>query len=147
MTELNTKTLVEIAQKSSTAESFFDYASKRERDVRNAESHIRALRVQMSKEGYHPVPQDLLSMFRELERAGVGVLRGDKFKWNVSVKKLGSAVTETPNAEVMRSAIPTAQKSLVMCFDKHKEVSISFTPNLSKEEIGFLCEKLLKECQ
>lgn len=139
---INNKVIAEIAQKSPTAGNFFTYAACRERNVRDGESRLSSIKSQMTKEGFIPVPQDLLLMFKELERIGVGILQGDKFKWLVPIKKIGDAIRE-PRREILSKH----EKSLVICFDKHKEASVLYTPNLTKADVHFLCEKLLNECQ
>lgn len=141
---LNQEKIAEILQRTPTAEAFANYAACRERNIREGVSKLPAIRAQMSKDGFQPVPQDLLSMFRELERAGVGELKNDMFKWSVSIKEVGRALNPAKN-EVR--PLPTAHKSLVIFFDKNKEATISFTPNLSVEEVKFLAEKILNECK
>lgn len=148
---LNNKTISEIAQKSPTAEDFFTYAACRERHVRGGVSKLPDLRTQMKQEGFEPVPQDLLIMFRELHRAGVGELKGDTFKWNTSIKKVGEAVIGKTEILESKPAKTTAssriEKALVVWFDNKKHVSITFTPNLTKDEVSFLASKLLRECE
>ncbi len=146
MTQLNEGRLIEIAQKTPTAEEFFTYAAGRERNARDGITKLTQIREQMRIEGYHPVPQDLLSMFRELERAGVGKLEKDYFKWAVPIKTVGSTVTAKPAAKVATPSIPLARKNLVIYFDKSREINLQFTANLTKEEIAFVAEKLLQEC-
>ncbi len=148
---MNEKEVSEILQKTPTAEAFATYAACRERDVRNGISRLPKIREQMKQEGFHPVPQDLLAMFRELERAGIGKLSGDKFKWFTSIKKVGSAGS-TQSPKMLDSGkkdivIPKAQKTMVLFFDKNKEITVTFTPNLTRDDVAFLAEKILKECR
>jgi hypothetical protein len=140
---MNTKAIVEIMQKSPTAEQFATYAACRERNARDGVTRLPAIRAQMTKEGFHPVPQDLLTMFRELERAGVGKLSGDKFQWSVSIKQVGEALVE-PKAEAPKQKPEVPTKRFVMCFGNNKEAEISYTSTLTKEEVEFLCSKLLQ---
>lgn len=143
MTQLNAEKIAEILQRSPTAEAFATYAACRERNVRDGVSRLPAIRAQMAKEGFHPVPQDLLSMFRELERAGIGKLQGDQFKWSVSIKRVGEAI-ESPKP-VKAESIPTSAKELVIFFDKNKQVEVRFPENLTPAEIRFVADKLLQE--
>ncbi len=151
MVQVNKNTIAEIAKKSPTAEAFFTYAACRERNVRQGVSRLPAIRAQMSVEGFHPVPKDLVSMFQELARAGVGTLQGKEFKWNVPIREVGQAGSikeSTPHVEHhINRVIPQATKDLVIMFDTNKEVSIKFTANLTKDEINFIAAKLLKECK
>lgn len=147
---INNEKVVEILQKSPTAEAFATYAACRNRNVREGISRLPSIRAQMAKEGFHPVPQDLLSMFRELERAGIGHLWKDQFKWNVPIKEVASYL-EVPkkktSAQVYTHQRAVAEKTLVMSFGTDKKVSITFTPNLSKEDVDFMISKMLKECE
>lgn len=148
---INKNAIAEIAQKTPTAEAFFTYAACRERNVRDGVSRLSALRAQMIGEGFDPVPQELLSMFRELDRAGIGSLKGDFFRWGVPIKKVAEVVFEKPaRVEPIQkdplSELPKALKSLVIYYADGKEMSISFTPNLTREEVRFALEKVLREC-
>lgn len=145
---MNTKAITEIAQKSPTSEAFFTYAACRERNVREGVSRLSAIKAQMTKEGFHPVPQDLLAMFRELERAGVGQLHGDMFRWHVSIRKVGEAVVapkEAPSVPEIKPRPPT-NRSLVVYFDNGKEITADFTENLTRSEVENFCARLLKSC-
>lgn len=138
----NSKTIAEITQRTPTSEAFAEYASKRERNVRGGVSRLSIIKAQMIKEGYHIVPQDLLAMFRQYHDQGLGELSGDLFKWHISIKQLGNV------KEYKQRALPEKrpQKNLVVCFSSDKEASVSFTPNLTKEDIQFICDKMLQEC-
>lgn len=141
--------LVEIAQRNPTAENFFAYAAERERDIKLGVSRLPQLREQMRAAGYEPVPQDLLTTFRELERAGVGKLQGDRFRWDMPIKKLGEAVfgpkkEKQPAPKAEPRAIETHERTLVICFGKGREAAIRYT-DLTIEDVDFLREKLLLE--
>lgn len=155
---IDNEKIAEIMQKSPTAEAFATYAACRERNVRDGISRLPAIRAQMAKEGFHPVPQDLLAMFRELERAGVGQLWKDQFKWNMPIKDVGAAF-EAPKSETPRTQVAEVKPSahiapannhnrriLTMSLGEGKEVSLSFTPNLSREDIRFVMQKALRLC-
>lgn len=144
---INNSAIAEIADRTPTAEAFFTYAACRERNVREGISRLSAIRVQMAKEGFTPVPQDLLSMFRELEKVGVGQLKGDLFKWSVSIKEVGETISAPREHMAEIPKIPKSIKTFAVYYDNGRHASISFTPNLTKEEIKFLAEQLLKECK
>ena len=162
MAQINERVLTEIAEKSATAEAFFEYASKRTRNVRDGVSRIVQIKEQMRHEGYHTIPQDLLSMFKELERAGLGELKGDSFKWNVPIREVGMVVTKRGSrpkavphidpihhsnvhtfADTQRT---TPAKSLTIMFASGKEATIQISASLSREEVRILTDKLLQEC-
>jgi hypothetical protein len=145
MTNVNSKAIVEIAERSKTAEAFLNYASTRERNVRGGITKLPAIRAQMHKEGLVAVPQDLLSMFRELERAGIGKLMGDKFQWYVSIRKVGEALEGKPIKEP--SPIQAATKSIVIYYGPNKEFKAEFTSNLGKEDLAFAMQKILWEME
>ncbi len=147
---LNNEKIAEIMQRSATAEAFATYAACRVRHARDGVSKLPTLRAQMLAEGFTPVPQDLLKMFRELEQAGVGKLQGDLFKWSVPIQHVGitpdkAAVEKAPKAVKPAPEAPKAQKSLVIFFDKERSISVQF-PSLTKEEVEFVAKKLLEEC-
>lgn len=133
------KTLSEIAQKTPTAEAFFTYAACRARNVREGVSRIPAIRAQMTKEGFHPVPQDLLAMFKELEKAGVGQLRGTQFKWHAPIKEIGNALT-LKTEPVERRIAATVEKA---ADGKALLGKILASVTLSPKEIMHLCDRLL----
>lgn len=159
---INMNLVPEILRRSPTAESFATYAARRERKARDGVSRLPAIRAQMAKDGFDPVPQDLLLMFRELERAGIGALKGEYFKWNVSMKKVGLALEGpdkifTEGGAVKREymAIPKPKathplptrasvKSMVVVLGIGREVSIDFTANLTRADIDFVMTKLLQ---
>lgn len=143
MTISNEK-IAEIMQQSPTAEAFSTYAACRERNVREGISRLPSIRAQMTKEGFNPVPQDLLTMFKELDRAGVGKLLKDEFKWNISIRDVG--VLAGPQAPLPPKR-EVSKKTLVICFGENKDASISFTNNLTKEDIQFLASKMLQDCK
>jgi hypothetical protein len=122
----------------------------------------------MAMEGFDPVPQDLLIMFRELERAGIGTLKGECFKWNVSMKKVGLALEDPdkvfadggaikreymavpkprPVPEIAAQADKNPLKSVVMVLGPGREISIDFTPNLTRSDLDFVMAKLLQHCK
>lgn len=135
---LNPDTIMEISQKTPTAEAFFEYASQRERSVRSGLSRLPRIRAQMERAGFHPAPQDLLTMFRELERAGVGRLEGDKFQWQVPIRQLGEYVGAKAPAK-------PKTRSFVIYFESGRQVSISYTQGLTKEESAFIADCLLTD--
>lgn len=164
MQTFNEKTVQEIAQRTPTAEDFFTYASCRDRNAREGITKIQAIRAQMTKEGFNPIPQDLLSMFRELDRAGIGKLQGDMFKWYVPIKDVGSVAlaieAQKPKTSPTKINVDNIIKSqevkpdstnreltMVLCLSAAKEVTIHFTPNLTHADVEFIKEKLLRECQ
>jgi hypothetical protein len=139
---LNSKTIAEIAQKSPTAEAFFSYVSKRERNARGGVSKLPDIKAQLIKEDFNPVPQELLSMFRELERVGVGVLQGDTFKWSVPIKQVGKVL----KSDKVVSSIPKSKRTLAVYFDTQREIEMSFSSGLTREEAKLAMEKLLQQC-
>lgn len=147
---INTERLADILQRSSTAEAFATYAACRERNARSGISKLSALRTQMQKEGFNPIPQDMLAMFKELEQAGLGQLRGDVFKWNLPLKRVGelaeeASVVKLPKPAPQLNVEPEAvQRSLVVCFGGNKRVSISITGIVGKEELQMVVSELLK---
>ncbi len=145
MGTINTKSISEIAERSPTAEAFFTYAACRERNVREGISRLSAIRAQMAKEGFQPVPQDLLVMFRELEQQGIGKLQGNLFKWNVSIKKVGEAANPASEALVVKTHEKPKRevKTLVICFESGKEVSVTLSEPLTKEEASLVANKLV----
>lgn len=151
---LNKAKIVEIMRKSPTAEAFATYAACRERNIRDGVSKLPVIRTQLLKEGFHPVPQELVSMFRELERAGVGVLRGDQFQWHVSIKAIGEAAAAHKPTKIKDEhykqypeLTKRVEKTLSICLGSGKDVTISFTTNLSKEDCAWICRELLQQCQ
>ena len=144
---INAKVVAEIAQKTPTAEDFFEYCAKRERSARGGISRLPAIRAQMKEAGYEPVPQDLLLMFRELERANFGTLQGDKFKWRVSIKELGETLTAAPERTPEPQGIPNSVRTLSVYLGRDKEVNIQFTGNLTPDEAHFVYGKFLQSCQ
>lgn len=155
MNHINPKAIVEISQKTPTAEDFFTYAACRERNVREGASSLPATRAQLLKEGFSPVAQDLLLMFRELERAGVGRLLGDKFHWNIPIKRLADIVVDKTTVQEKPINLEPRQllnfksdkKTLVMIFADNREVTVSYSPGVTKEAILLLAERLLQECK
>ncbi len=147
MIQINSKVIGEIADRSATAEAFFTYAACRDRNSRNGVSDIKAIRAQMEKEGFTTVPQDLLVMFRELDKVGIGRLQGNQFKWSVPIKSVGQALAEPTKPKVERSAVtpPSNPKNLVFLFEGGKEISVTYTESLSKEDLQLLWNRLLKE--
>lgn len=148
---IDNEKIVEIAHKTPTSEAFMTYAACRDREVRDGVSQIDALRTQMAKEGFLPVPQDLAKMFKELHTAGVGELRGGMFKWHVSIKEVGKVgmgakkTVTVPKKAPKPTALGEAGRSTVhMLFASGKEISISYTEKLTKEELDFLHKTLLK---
>lgn len=155
MTTINSKAIPEIFQKSPTAEAFATYAACRVRNVRGGTSRLPVIRTQMAKEGFEPVRQDLRSMFRELERAGVGTLKGEYFKWNVPIKTVGLAadvprahMAEIPPTEAPKrsyeSKTAKAEKNLTVYFESGNEVNITYTGVLTRDEADFICHKLTR---
>lgn len=153
MTNINQQTIEEIAQRTPTSEAFFTYAACRERNVRAGVSSLPAIKAQMSLEGFHPVPQDLLVMFKELDRAGIGQLRGEKFKWNQPIKKVGEmgSVTKPSKPEKVQRAHHTittlVERRITMCLGAGKDVEVTIRGNLSDDDCSFIAERLLKECR
>lgn len=147
MTQVDNKRIAEIADRTPTSEAFFTYAACRSRNARDGVTPLRAIRQQLAKEGFLAVPQDLLSMFRELERAGVGVLnRAGEFKWNMPIKKVGEMVTHK-EAVTEPTNIPVALKKVAVFFADNRQALLEFTPNLTKEEVAFLAQKIIDECK
>lgn len=146
---MNLELVQTISKQSPTAEAFFDYAASRDRNVRDGISSIQSLRNQMSKDGFHPVTKDLRQMFAELEEAGIGELKGDKFKWNVSIKLVGKPSVKQPSPKIGVIAKPTnpvQMKNTSIFFGDKKEIHIQFTNNLTQEDLVTALEKVLKEC-
>lgn len=147
---LNPKTVGEIFQRTPTAEAFAAYAACRNRNVRLGISKLPGIRAQMTKEGFDPVPQDLLSMFKELERAGAGTLSDGTFKWNVPIKKIGEIVSdESPKEKIRLALVPPPKEgetTLIVCFPSGKTASISLSSKLTVEECQFMCDKILRTC-
>lgn len=160
MNNVSSSALAEIAEKSDTAESFFKYAASRDRNVRGGVSNIKDVRVQMAKEGYHPVAGDLLTLFKELERIGVGTLKDGKFKWNTPLKEIASLVTDSPRNSVAASILnqpshilsvaesytPKIEpQTLYFCFGAGREMSIKLFHGITRSEVEFITKKLLNE--
>ncbi len=150
MNEVNALTLAEISHKSPTAEEFFTYAACRERHVRGGISSVDSLRDQMRQEGFLPVPKDLVSLLKDLEKVGVGQFKGKFFRWNTSIRSVGEMAHDSSKVIPIKKdvKVPAPKtKTLVMCLPGGKEVSITFSTSLTSEEVTFLSEKILKECE
>jgi hypothetical protein len=106
----------------------------------------------MVKDGFHAVPRDLTAMFKDLEKAGVGELKGGMFKWHVSIREVASThnvdpvdIKEANKVGVIGKPItPPKEMHIVMAFGKGREVSISFSKGLSADECKDVYELLLK---
>ncbi len=92
--ELNEKLVKEIPSKSKTAESLFTLWATRERNARDGKSTVEETRRQLKREGYIVSTDELLPIFRDLHRAGAGVLRGRTFTWSVGLKELAKDALE-----------------------------------------------------
>ncbi len=149
MTQINEQVLNEIAERTPTAEQFFEYAATRERNVREGISNLTTLRAQMAKEGYHPIPQDMLRMFKELEHAGLGSLRGDSFKWFTGIRDLANKVgviSKPTNPDKPKlAAVVSAEMSVSIALAPGKDVSFKIHGVLTSEDCRFIYETLLKK--
>lgn len=151
MVQVDQKSIESIAGKNQTAAQFFEYAANRTRAAREGISSIKGIRELMLKDGYAPIPKDLRQLFRDLELVGIGRLSGDTFKWDISMVDLAQEVIKPtpPKIEplVTPRSLPSATKTLVIPFDTNKEIRVTFTPNLTNDEISYLAKCLLKECE
>lgn len=150
MVQINKEVVAEILQKTPTAESFAAYAANRKREVRNGVSPLLAIRAQMESEGYIAVPEDLLLMFKELDRAGVGKLDRGRFKWHVPIKEVSEVLTGPKRTEAPKAAPaasdPNPSKVLFVSFGPSKDIKISLPGDLTNNEVRYLCSKILQEC-
>lgn len=152
MDTVKLEVLKEVQQKSPTAQAFFEYAGRRERNVRSGVSRISAIRAQMAKEGFHPIPRDLVTMFKELEQAGIGELKAGAFKWYIPIRQIAGRVPPKPKQLKARNPLAYPQittrveKKLSMCLGNGKDVEIRFTDKLTKLDCKFVCSRLLLEC-
>lgn len=138
------KTIVqEIAQKNATAEQLFDYLSTRERNARGGENSVQSIKQQMALKGFQPVPQELLSTLRELDRAGIIELKGDRFRWKHQIKDVVKAVQETaPKAVALEPAIPMSLKTLVVRLDNTRQFTATFPAKMTAEERNLISQLL-----
>lgn len=155
---LNQNALQEIAQKSPTSEAFFTYAACKGRMRRGNVTPLSRVRKSLSDEGFLPVPQDLLVMFRELEHLGAGKLQGDKFEWRIPLRTVGEIgmgqaprTKEVVSKPVVKPALtpvaPESTHSLVIVLDPKRQVSINLPGMLNKDEADFIYGKLLQLCR
>ena len=79
------------------------------------------------------MPQDLLSTFKELDRAGIGEYHNGAFKWNTSIKNVVEATSEEKPIK------PEPQKT------QPKQEDDLVTLTLTSKQAKILLEKLLKE--
>ncbi len=155
MSTVNENVLAGIAERNPTAEGFFNYAAGRERNVRENVSNLPQLRLHMSKKGYHAVPQELLSMFRELERAGIGKFRGQDFMWYTSIKEVGERALGLNKAKVVAKPVkiePVSPIRITSQVETHltmkigaKSVTLVCTGTLTKEECQAVYAELLSK--
>ena len=146
MEQINKTAIQEIAGKNDTAEAFFEYLRKRERNARGGENSIQSIKQQMEENGFRPAPQELLSTLRELDRAGIIEMHGDRFKWRVGIKDVARAVASDRRPKLPARPLGGV-KTLVVCLDSHRRFKAEFPANLSRSEVRFLCEILLQNVE
>jgi hypothetical protein len=148
MQDLNKNTVSEIAQKNDTAESFFAYLGQRKREARGGENSVDSIKRQMRLRGFQPVPQELLTTLRELDRAGIIELKGKQFRWKFGIKDVMRAVepTQAP-APVIPLKTPLSQKTLVVCLDRERQFTAQFPSKLSQEELKLIYNTLEQNSQ
>ncbi len=155
---INNEKIADIMQKSPTAESFASYAARRARggrEARNGVSTIPAIRKQMEKEGFHVVPEDMLLMFKALDQAGIGQLKGKNFKWNLSLRRVGElaeqagVATQEPITKPLPkepTKKPVSKKSLIAYFGPGRDFEAEFPSDLTQDELAFILDKILHAC-
>lgn len=79
---LNEKLVKEIPHKSKEAEALFTLWAMRQRNARGGRSTIIETQRQLHKEGYAVATEQLKPIFRDLQKAGAGVLQGNTFIWH-----------------------------------------------------------------
>lgn len=137
---INRNTIQEIMQKNGTSEAFFEYLRQRERNARGGQSSVQSIRQQMESSGFSAAPQELLSTLRELERAGIIEMHGDKFRWKVGIKDVARVINPG------RKVVPAPQtKSVAVCLNNMRKFSANLPTDLTKEEIKFICDFLMQE--
>lgn len=146
MVQVNEKRISEILSQSPTAENFATYAACRQRNTKGGISPLREIRRQMRKEGFTPVPQELLSMFKELDRAGVGALKDGSFKWLLPIRDLGHLAAKDkqgpkvePKPEPLAVPRSPDRGRLVVVFGVDRTVTVEYPGDISPEERDFVC--------
>lgn len=134
--QFNKSVVQEIAHKNQTAEQLFDYLLTRERNARGGENSVQSIKQQMALKGFQPVPQELLSTLRELDRAGIIELRGDRFRWKHQLKDVAKAIqpTRMPKADVSMPKVDTSTKTVVVLLGPGRTFSATFPPSLTQKE-------------
>lgn len=98
MQTIDTAKLKEIAKSSLTAEKTLMLLALRERS--KAFSNMKVVRKQLGEMGVTVIDDAYTQLWKDLEAAGVGSIiygrrgQADRFKWNYSLKSVGSAAIE-----------------------------------------------------
>ncbi len=140
MQDLNKNTVVEIAQKNDTAESFFAYLGQRKREARGGENSVDSIKRQMRLKGFQPAPQELLTTLRELDRAGIIELKGKQFRWKFGIKDVMGSFVEPASepAPVIPIRANYSVKTLVVCLDKDRQFKAEFPAKMTADELKLL---------
>lgn len=147
MQQINEQVVKAIPAKNEIAEALFTLWATRERNAREGRSTLDETRRQLKKEGYIVVPSELLSIFKELQRAGAGTLRGKIFTWGAvglrEVAKLAFdqksvPVVETEQAYGGVTATERTYKVVVAYLSNDRKVKMELPADLSPKEAQFL---------
>lgn len=142
---INHEQVTEVLTENKTTEAFATYAACRERNARGGITSIPGIQHQMLKEGFNPIPEELNDMFKDLEKIGVGKLQGNLFKWHMPIRTLGEISQSAIKSPEVIETKPKIPMTLVVCFGKDREISITYQERLTRDEINFVVSKLLQE--
>lgn len=128
---IDKKVLSEIANKSDTSNNVFHVLRARVRNPRSGILKLSNIKEAMRERGFKAPPQEVLSTFRELERAGAGELDGDVFNWSVGLKETAqTALGLKTEPETHRP-----ERHLLVCLDNSRQFEVSLPKDLSPKEL------------
>lgn len=154
MNQINKQALSKIAKRTLTSEAVFTFLGCRERN--RGDTNLTRLKYDLIEENFKIIPEDFMDTFKDLEAAGLGqIIQGKKprFKWFVSLKEVGKTGLSTvpmkpvePKVErVVEAEAVVPRKSMVICLNKNRDVTVELPTNLTREEAQFIASKLLTE--
>lgn len=158
MTKMDKAKLAQIVNEDPVAKAAFKHFLTRDRNPKDGIMDIRRAKYALQEEGVDVVPEELVSIFRDMEKAGCGKLISEsgkpvRFRWTVNMKEAAKAALSTTGVVSKKTKASGKTDSdgnsrdMVLMLAPGRKARISLPVGLTPDEAEFIAEAIKDSVQ